>query len=63
MLMPLEGPSPGRHHGREVIRRFFEDFYAEWAEFVIDVVDGNISGVAFYADRESVLEGAARSTA
>jgi ketosteroid isomerase-like protein len=39
MRMPREGPNPGTHQGREAIRRFFEDFYGEWEEFVIDIVD------------------------
>jgi ketosteroid isomerase-like protein len=39
MQMPLEGPNPGTHRGRKAIRRFFEDFYGEWVEFVIDIDD------------------------
>jgi SnoaL-like domain len=39
MRMPLEGPNPGTHRGRKAIRRFFEDFYGEWVEFVIDIDD------------------------
>jgi ketosteroid isomerase-like protein len=39
MRMPLEGPNPGTHRGCKAIRRFFEDFYGEWVEFVIDIDD------------------------